>query len=283
MGLDKATRDVLRDIASFPALIKGHADINIVRAAYDQVFAAWTAPARKPTEERWVQRGPISSLDIAPKSPTAPKGTIIFVHGGGWSLGNALCYAPLGRYLAGRAQMTLILPDFPQSPENPYPAALNTLGLWLIDLCKELKGPIFIAGDSAGGTLSAALCHLPELVGAFSGQGLLYPVMDLRADANYRTRRKYGGGKYFLTNDGIKGATLLYGIDAHDAATPQASPILQPELSATPPSFFLLPEFDPLFSEGELYRQKLKAAGVITKTYMAKKNHSWMCLFFGPY
>ena len=281
MGLDKATRDVLRDIASYPALIKGDPNINIVRAAYDQVFAAWTATALKPTQERWVSRGSITSLDITPTSPAAPKGTIIFLHGGGWSLGNALCYAPLGRYLAGRADMKLIVPDFPQSPENPYPAAIDALGNWLIDLCAELRGAAFIAGDSAGGTLSALLCRTPALLGAFHGQGLLYPVMDLRADANYRSRRKFGRGKYFLTNDGIIGATKLYGVSKTEAATPQVSPILQTEFHGTPPTFFLLPEYDPLLSEGELYRQKLKTAGVKTQTYAAKKTIHGCASFSG--
>jgi acetyl esterase len=281
VGIDKETRDVVRDIAAYPALVEGDPDINKIRAAYNEVFAAWTAPSLAPTEEHWVEEHGITSLIIRPLNKAAGAGTIIFIHGGGWSLGTALCYAPLGRHLAGMSGMTVILPDFPQSPEAPFPAAFDALRGWLSAKLRDADEPYLLSGDSAGATLSAVLSHEEGIAGHLAGQGLLYPVTDLRPGARYRSRRRFGSGKYFLTTDGIIGAAMMYLGTRGDANDPRISPILQEDVSASPPTFFLFPEYDPLRDEGEAYAQKLKKAGVQTEIRIARQTIHGCASFSG--
>ena len=73
--LDADTKAVLRDLSAVPALTKGDPDIAVVRRAYDQVFAGWTAPAQHKTEESWVSDcglgGEDQALVIEPASAAA--------------------------------------------------------------------------------------------------------------------------------------------------------------------------------------------------------------------
>ena len=281
MKVDTATRDVLRDIAAYPALLKGDPDITKIRDAYNVVFAAWSAPSLSPTEESWTSGEALTHLKISPLNASPENGTIAFIHGGGWSLGNALCYAPLARHLSGISGMQVLVPDFPQSPEAPFPAALDALRSWLTGVLDAAEGPVFLAGDSAGGTLCAVLGHEDGIAGRIAGQGLLYPVIDLRPDARYRSRRRYGGGKFFLNTDGILGAAMMYTAAGADPRDSRVSPLFQEAAEQSPPSFFLFPECDPLKDEGEAYAQKLKKAGVPVEVFLARRTIHGCCSFGG--
>lgn len=272
MGADKATRAVLKDLASEKALTRGSDDIAEVRAAYNRVFSSWTAGASAPTREDWIeidangQRA--KALIVEPL--TKPTGSILFIHGGGWSLGTALCYAPLCRALAAEARMRVVAPDFPQAPENPFPAAFDLLVAVTGWAHTAFDAPLFLAGDSAGGTLCAVIGADVRFIGAIRGQALFYPVLDLRPDARYRSRRRFGSGKYFLSEAGILGAAAWYCGDANDPEDPRISPILNPDLDRTPPTFMLLPELDPLKDEGEEFAALLKKSNVSIEVFRAK-------------
>ena len=271
---DQDTKAVLKDLSAVKALTEGDPDIAVVRKAYDEVFAAWTAPAFHPTQERWV--GPDSSplgapcLVIEPASSSKDDRTLVFVHGGGWSLGNALCYAPLGRWLCAELGMRVLVPDFPQAPEMPAPAARLSLEKLLVWATEEFAGALVLMGDSAGGNLAAVLANNPPSGVQITAQALLYPVLDLRAVAKYASRKRFGNGKYFLTQDGIVGAALQYCGETESADSPLISPILETDFSSTPPTFLLVPELDPLRDECVAYASKLDQNGVVVETILAK-------------
>lgn len=296
MGADKPTQAVLKDLAKERALTQGDDDIAVVRAAYERVFCAWTAGASAPTREDWIrvdgggrkgnvlvvepavarqqdEKGAQGRMGAAAGGPvpTELAGTILFLHGGGWSLGSALCYAPLCRALAAETGLRVIAPDFPQAPENPYPAALNFLADIAEWVLESFPGSLILSGDSAGGTLAAVLCSDPRLVGKIKGQALFYPVLDLRGGGRYRSRRQFGSGKYFLSEDGILGAAAWYCAQEGDVNDPTISPILQPVMQNLPPTFLLLPELDPLRDEGRQYARLLKKSGVLVDEFHAKK------------
>ncbi|WP_411815964.1 alpha/beta hydrolase [Hyphococcus sp. DH-69] len=273
MGADKATRAVLKDLAAEPALTRGSEDIDVVRATYDRVFSAWTAGAAVPTREDWIEIASedhrTNALIVEPVQNSAV-GSILFIHGGGWSLGSALCYAPLCRAIAAETGMRVIVPDFPQAPEHPFPAAYELL-VTVTDWAQtQFEAPLFLAGDSAGGTLAAAISSDKRFAKAIRGQALFYPVLDLRPSARYRSRRRFGSGKYFLSEDGILGAASWYCGDANDPEDPRISPILSPKLDQTPPTFILLPDLDPLKDEGEKYAALLKKSGVAVEVFRAR-------------
>lgn len=271
MGADKATRAVLKDLAEERALTKGHEDIGVIRAAYDRVFSAWTATPDKPTREDWIATGVNGDKAfVVEPVDAAPRGTIIFLHGGGWSLGNALCYAPLCRLLASESGMRVFAPDFPQAPKAPYPAALDMLLELTRWAGKHYDGPLMLAGDSAGGMLCAVIAAELSTEMQIAAQALFYPVLDLRANARYRSRKRLGSGKYFLSEDGILGAAAAYCGEKGDPSSPRLSPILEPQMQRLSDTFLLIPELDPLKDECERYNALLKKAGVTVEIFNAR-------------
>ena len=84
---------------------------------------------------------------------------ILYFHGGGYVMGNPRTHAALARYLARKAQMPVLVPDYRLAPEYPFPAAFDdALALWQ-GLCAQGYAPCKIAlgGDSAGGGIALAL------------------------------------------------------------------------------------------------------------------------------
>jgi len=271
--INAETKAVLRDLNDVSALTRGDPNIAVVRRAYDEIFARWTAPPSGPTCERWIDTGQPDSrnrtLVIEPAYDAPGTTSLVLLHGGGWSLGSALCYAPLGRWLCSELGMRVLVPDFPQAPEHTAPAPVNALSKLLLWIGAEFGKSIALMGDSAGGNLAAVLSNNPPDEVTIKAQALLYPVIDLRPNADYPSRRRYGKGRHFLTADAIVGAAMQYSGEM----SPESSlltPLLQDDFSATPPTAILLPECDPLFDEGVAYGTLLKQHGVNTEIVIAK-------------
>jgi monoterpene epsilon-lactone hydrolase len=85
---------------------------------------------------------------------------LVFVHGGGYSLGSASTHRPLAARLARALRVDALLPDYRLAPEHPCPAALDdTLAVWR-SLPVHVRARAILAGDSAGGGLALALTML---------------------------------------------------------------------------------------------------------------------------
>lgn len=272
--LDRDTKAVLRDLNANQPLTKGNADIAVVRRAYDEVFSAWTAPPVRETNETWIANCGMGehhrSLVIEPANGVPEPGALILIHGGGWSLGTALCYAPLGRWVCAETGRRVIVPDFPQAPESPAPAAYDALSGLLTWAAAQYGQEISLMGDSAGGNLAAVLSNRPPSGLRIQKLVLLYPVMDLRPDAKYASRKKFGRGRHFLTTEGIEGAAMQYCAETGGPGSPLISPILETDFGETPPTTILIPEFDPLRDECLVYAERLRANEIETQVIWAK-------------
>lgn len=272
---DKDTRALLKDLMKVSPLVNGDPDVNVIRSAYDETFAAWTASPSKATREDWlVAEGLLDgdrTLVVEPVSETPPSSTLVFLHGGGWMLGSALAYAPLCRWICAYTGFRVLAPNFPLVPEHPAPAAETAMITFLGWAQAKYGGDLMLAGDSAGGQIAAVLSnHPPEKI-KIKAQALFYPVLDLRETANYKSRRKNGSGKYFLSHEAIVGAGMGYCANLSGAeATPQYSPVLETDFSHSPPTYLLAPELDPLHDEILLYADLLHRSGVETVLDIAK-------------
>ncbi len=107
-------------------------------------------------------------------------GTLLWVHGGGWMLGDAVGADPIARTLADLMQCQVIAVDHRQAPQHPFPegledveAALNSL---LVD--ESVDKPLLIGGDSSGANLAAAAISQSENADRLAGQILIYPAVD---------------------------------------------------------------------------------------------------------
>jgi acetyl esterase len=192
---------------------------------------------------------------------------ILWLHGGGWSLGNLDAYDPPCRFLAARGGCVVVAVDYRQAPENRFPAGLDdclAAWRWLTTSTDQLgvdATRLVVAGDSTGGNLAAVLANevrhdpiKPAL------QVLIYPATDMRMDT--RSYELFGEG-FFLTRAGMEWARGNYiGDDQALIDDPRVSPLRAPDLSGVAPALVYTAGFDPLRDEGIAYANKLRAAGV---------------------
>lgn len=192
---------------------------------------------------------------------------MLFLHGGGWVIGNLESHDRMCRRLATVARICVVAVDYRLAPEHPFPAALDDAAAalrWVHSHAAEHgidPAAIGIGGDSAGGNLAAALALMGRdgTVPACRYQALIYPVLDLMADT----------GSY--QNDSsdlpLTAATMRYFINhytphAGDRLDWRASPLRADSLAGAPPALVLTVAHDPLCDEGRAYARRLDDEGV---------------------
>lgn len=262
MPLDPAAQAVL-DILNAPGVPPlNELPVPDARIAYDQLAGFAGEPAA-------VARIEDISADGVPVRVYRPDGdgphpVLIWVHGGGWVLGSVAGYDPQARDLCARANCLVVSVGYRLAPEHRFPAAVDdvvTVAKWVTSYAPSLGGDpgrLAVAGDSAGGTLSAVLAN--ELPGTFRLQVLIYPGTDLTL--SHPSVQENGEG-YLLTRAAITWFTDHYLGDA-DPRDPRVSPLHADDatLAAAPPALIVTGEFDPLRDEGEAYVARLRAVGV---------------------
>lgn len=185
--------------------------------------------------------------------PSAASGLpiILFVHGGGFLLGNLETHDALCRALAAAADAAVVAVDYRLAPEAPHPAALDDIAaayraLPSIAAAHRLDDTrVSIAGDSAGGLLAAsAALMLP-----FRRVALFYPMVD--------HRQTTASLRMFATDHMLTAEFIAWAWEAYGAR----SPLIDADLSAYPPTTLVTAECDPLRDEGETFAARLRAAG----------------------
>ena len=128
--------------------------------------------------------------------------TVLYVHGGGWVLGNAATHDRLVRELAVLAHAAVVFVEYDRSPEVQYPVAIEqayATAQWIIrdGVAAGLDHRrLAVAGDSVGGNMAAALTILAKQRGdvTFVHQSLYYPVTDAAQDTD--SYREFAHGPY---------------------------------------------------------------------------------------
>ena len=207
---------------------------------------------------------------------------LVYLHGGGWVIGNLESHDRLCRRVANTAGICVVAVDYRLAPEHRFPAALDDAAAALDWVAKNADSlaiapqRIGIGGDSAGGNLAAVLALMardgaaPPLV----YQALLYPVVDLTAASqSYRT---------VTSGVPLTAATMHYFIDhyapaASDRLDWRASPLKAHSLAGTSPALVLTVANDPLCDEGRAYAARLEAEGVrVTSLHLGDHMHGML-------
>ena len=234
------------------------------------------APIAKPdVDETWVtvpaEVGDVRVRIVTPPGAAGPLPAVLYVHGGGWVLGNAGTHDRLVRELAVGANAALVFVEYDRSPEARYPVAIEqayATARWILrdGAAHGLDGTrLAVAGDSVGGNMAAALAILAKQRGdvTFVHQSLYYPVTDAAQDtASYR---EFAEGP-FLTAKAMAWYWDCYLPDHDQRDEVTASPLRATldQLAGLPEAFVIVDENDVLRDEGEAYARKLTAAGVRT-------------------
>jgi acetyl esterase len=217
--------------------------------------------------------GPAGEIPIRIYTPStadgaAPTGLVVFLHGGGFVVGDLDTHDGSARLLANRSGAIVVAVDYRLAPEAPAPAAVDDALAalrWAADHAAELgstTGKVAVPGDSAGGNLAAVLCQRArDLDGpAIAFQSLVYPVTDLTL--GHPSMVENGEG-YFLTKAAMEWFADHYlGGSELAAKDPIVSPLFVDSCVGLPPAIVVTAEFDPLRDEGEAYAERLRADGV---------------------
>ena len=258
------------------------------RKVLDDVQAA---PIAKPdVDEQWITV-PAAVNDVRvrivkPVGSAGPLPTVLYIHGGGWILGNAGTHDRLVRELAVGAEAAVAFVEYDRSPEARYPVAIEqayATAQWITahGATEGLDASrLAIAGDSVGGNMTAAVALLAKQRGdvRFVHQSLYYPVTDAAQDTD--SYREFADGP-FLTAKGMAWFWDAYLPDHEKRAEITASPLRASlgDLAGLPETFLIVDENDVLRDEGEAYARKLTEAGV--RTTSARYNgiiHDFMML-----
>jgi acetyl esterase len=210
---------------------------------------------------------------IRPVGSSGMLPVIIYMHGGGWILGNAGTHDRLVRELAVGAHAALLFVEYPNSPEARYPVAIEqgyATAQWVVreGASHGLDADrMAVAGESVGGNMTAALTLMAKERGdvTFVQASIYYPVTDAAMDtASYD---EFAEG-YYLTRKAMEWFWDAYIPDLDDRAQVTASPnhATVEQLTGLPPTLLFVDEADVLRDEGEAYAAKLRAAGVPVTT-----------------
>ena len=194
---------------------------------------------------------------------------VLYLHGGGWVVGDLETHDRACRRLASTAGAVLAL-DYRRAPEHPWPAAVDDAVAalrWIATQPAELgfaPTTLGIAGDSAGGTIAALACvrvrdeaphALPDV------QALIYANTDLGNSGDSMHEKRQGFG---LDVADVEWFGAQWVPDASMRTDPRVSPLFVPDLSGLPEAIVITCEHDPLRDQGEAYAARLLEAGIPT-------------------
>jgi len=214
----------------------------------------------------------VKSIVIKPSDKKDEKLPVfIFIHGGGWVLGDYPTHKRLVRDLVVHSGAAAVFVDYSRSPEAKYPTAINEIYAvteWVAEHGDEIGVDgknLAIAGNSVGGNMSAVTCLMAKDKGgpAIKFQLLLWPVTD--ADFNRASFKEYAEER-FLTANMMKWMWDNYLPEEEKRKEYYATPFnaTLDKLKGLPPALVQLAENDILYDEGLDYARKLDEAGVPT-------------------
>lgn len=223
---------------------------------------------------------------VRPKNIKETLPAILYIHGGGWIMGDKFTHDSLIKKLAICTNSTIIFPSYKPSPEYHYPEALNQIYGTLKYISENAKEfninpkKIAIAGDSAGGNMAAAICLMTKKENTPMPvmQALFYPVTN--ADMDTKSYELFKDGPW-LTKKAMEWFWDAYAPDKKERDSIFISPLkaAMEDLQGLPPALIITDENDVLRDEGEAYARKLEQAGVkVISVRINGTHHDFMML-----
>lgn len=185
---------------------------------------------------------------------------LLYLHGGGYTLGSPATHRALASHLASAAQAVVAVPDYRLAPEHPYPAALDdALAVYQALVERYRADSVALAGDSAGGglALSLALAIRDRGLPPPAGLVLISPWVDLSLSGE--TLRSLCDADPMLTEHWLRDAGTAYR-GTLEARDPRVSPLFA-NLRNLPPMLVQVGSDEILLSDAERLAQAAQDAG----------------------
>jgi acetyl esterase len=248
------------------------ASIEQQRKWYDALCAEFDAPSPAGlTRMDELVDGRIPTRRYRP-AKVSSETRIYYIRGGGFVVGSLDSHDAICAELANFAQAELVSVDYRLAPEHVWPAAFDDSYAVLQHLLSDGR-PVVVAGDSAGGNLTAGIVlkARAERLSGIVGQVLIYPGLggDLVS----------GSYADMAEAPGLTTADVSYYRDILKAPAdnPFAAPLAETDLSGLPPSYVTGAFFDPLRDDARLYAARLAMAGVnVTFREEPQMIHAWL-------
>ena len=193
---------------------------------------------------------------------------VLYAHGGGFVLGGLETHDDICAEIAHHCQVDVVSVDYRLSPEYQYPCDLQDC-LAVLDHLLAKGHQLVLAGDSAGGTLSACVANqrLSESGKGILGQVLIYP--SLVKDWHTPSMLKHAYAP-LLTREDME---YYLRIRTNGAEPPLMDPGFAPlacdNLSQLPPTHLFPAAIDPLCDDCAIYAEALQQAGVPVTNHLS--------------
>ena len=286
----QAILDAGRVLGRKPVELQTPAEARAERAEIMAQFVPMPEYADVQVEERAIvtkgqpPEGPEILVRIyTPPATDGPRPVVIYFHGGGWVVCTLETHDPICRALSKETETVVVSVDYRLAPEHKFPAGLEDCLCateWVLANGAELGGDdsrIFVAGDSAGGTMAAVVALLlrDKGVNRLAGQILLYPVTDYYEPPTVSYLENAEG--YGLTRKGMIWFWDHYLNDKSEANDFRVSPLRAASLRGLPRAFVVSAEYDVLRDEAQAYAKKMAEAEVdVTAVFAKGMNHGFM-------
>ena len=223
--------------------------------------------------------GPIPVRIYEPTgSATDALDVLVFLHGGGWVIGDLETADTGARALAAGLGVRVVSVHYRLAPEHPFPAAFDDAMRAIAHVAAQpTTRAILVAGESAGANLAAATALRVRDQGgpALAGQILINPLLDASCTSDSHRRN---GADYGLTTADVRRFLDWY-LQGADPTDPRVAPLHAPDLAGVAPCLVVTAGFDPLLDDGSRYARRLIDAGVaVTYLPMPAMVHGWWCL-----
>ena len=257
-----------------PLTFKASDGVEVARA---QLAALKAPPELLPDlriEDRTIDYGDRTDIPVRiywpPTAAQKNLPVVVFYHGGGWALGDLDTHDHVARAHAVGADAIVVSVDYRLAPEHPHPAGVEDSWAalqWVGENAADLGGDpnrIAVAGDSAGGNLSAIMAHLARDHG---GPSVVFQLLWYPSCIGDRTLPSFTeNANAHILDDDVIDAFLSWYVPHLDVSDHTTLPInLAPGngvLADLPPAFIGTAHHDPLRDDGALYAELLSAAGV---------------------
>jgi monoterpene epsilon-lactone hydrolase len=199
--------------------------------------------------------GGVACIEAAPPGATT---TFLYLHGGGYRLGEAGTWAGVASRIAAAAGVRVVVPDYRLAPEHPFPAALHDACSVYAALYEPGGAAPFVGGDSAGGGLACSLilavlsAGMPPPAGAI----LVSPWLDLVPEAP--SFQRCAASDAAFSAEAARAAADQY-LQGQAARQPLLSP-LSADLTGFPPSWIAASAAEVLVDQSVALAQRLTIA-----------------------
>ena len=209
----------------------------------------------------------IQIREYVPKNFEANGHSMLFFHGGGFSIGSIRTHDPVCKFFSIMLGWKIFSVEYRLAPEHRFPIPLEDCDRsmdWLIDNADEFEidvNKIAVGGDSAGGNLATCLCvkRIEEGKLQPERQILFYPAVD--TGGNHESIKTFTDGYFLLTKELLDWFGNNY-LNESDHTNIYAAPMNYQKLNLLPPALIITAGFDPLRDEGKVYAETLKKNGV---------------------